>query len=125
MFLLQRMSSDISCKRSKFNQNKLDFLEGLIFSGKKYSCSVCNKAFTRRPTMPSSFKSIHNSVKEYQCDVCRSHGFLKQKLIYSDVSKKTFPCSNALSRHNLLHSGVKEYRCDMCNKVYTLSLIHI
>jgi len=81
--------------------HELNRHKGAVDNGigiKRFTCDICNKAFTRRQDMTSR-KRIHSGEKPYICDVCF----------------RAFTHSGSLANHSI----VKLYTCDICDKPFS------
>ena len=53
-------------------------------------------------TNMAKHKTIHPSVKSYECKIC----------------KKAFRTNDSLTRHERVHTGGKPYSCEICKKAF-------
>ena len=69
-------------------------------SRKVFSCSICQKRYTRRSGLKSHIKHAHEGAeKRYKCLYC----------------EKSFRNLSNKNRHQrVVHMGLKEYDCDIC-----------
>ena len=69
---------------------------------KYYSCSFCNKLFTRSNHV-RAHERIHTGEKPYGCEICG----------------KLFREKGSLTSHKRIHTGDKPYSCQLCGKSFT------
>ncbi|XP_075071162.1 uncharacterized protein LOC142160107 isoform X1 [Mixophyes fleayi] len=97
---------------------------------KIFSCSECDKCFTRKATLVTHQRS-HTGEKPFLCSECGKSFTDKSKLIRhlrTHTGEKPFPCSECgkcltqkskLIRHLRTHTGEKPFPCSECGKCFT------
>ena len=70
---------------------------------KRFSCTVCPKAFARREYLKIHVKNVHEKVKDHICQICAT----------------SFGESSSLDRHvKSVHESRKCFKCTACPKVF-------
>ena len=99
-----------------------------VHSKTRYSCSECNKSFTRKDQLKVHINSVHKGQK-FMCDICTkiydSQPSLKyhissiheQKRYNCELCDESFSYSATLKSHvKRVHALIKpEYKCDHCD----------
>ncbi|CAH2321167.1 oocyte zinc finger -like [Pelobates cultripes] len=113
-----------------FNQRRdLSAIHGedCLKNTKLYSCSECNKCFTRSANLAVHWRT-HTGERPYSCSRCgkgfrhRPHLIIHERI---HTGEKPFSCSECgkcfidrsrLFRHRMIHTGEKPYSCSLCGK---------
>ncbi|XP_065583518.1 gastrula zinc finger protein XlCGF7.1-like [Artemia franciscana] len=69
-----------------------------------YSCSSCTQSFKTIRSLKSHIKSVHDNVKNFECDIC----------------EKRFANNGNLNNHRNKHLNIKPYVCTVqeCSKAF-------
>ena len=105
-------------------------IKSLEAEQKPYTCSLCNKSFTKNYNMIIHMRT-HTKEKPFTCNFCNKPFSIKSNLtshmrIHTGekpfscmICKKRFALKNHVKRHLQTHTGEKLYSCSQCNKSYT------
>ncbi|CAB0031022.1 unnamed protein product [Trichogramma brassicae] len=89
----------------KFGQNcSLLLHQRTIHEGlKDYECDKCDKKFGSQSNLINHQKTVHEGRKDFACDMCE---------------KKFGERSGLIKHQKIVHQGRKDYRCDKCEKKF-------
>ena len=89
------------CNKSFTRKHHLIEHERIHSGSRSFSCSVCNKSFTRKSNLVQH-ERIHSGSKPFSCSVCN----------------KSFTQKAHLIQHEKIHSGSRPFSCSVCNKSF-------
>ncbi|KAK9729834.1 Zinc finger, C2H2 type [Popillia japonica] len=89
----------------------------------EYSCDLCPKTYSYRPSLIKHKAIQHGEHKKYHCENCtkrhiRTHHVGARSHACPECGK-TFATSSGLKQHTHIHSSVKPFQCEVCFKAYT------
>ena len=103
---------------------------------KRFSCSYCEKQFTKKYHLERHVTSVHLHIR-YHCKICPKSFASKEKLkhhiqvkhekthnetnyaIACDICGKRFSCKDSLRIHlKVIHENLKPFTCDHCDKQF-------
>ncbi|XP_040072253.1 putative zinc finger protein 833 [Ixodes scapularis] len=99
---------------------------------KPFSCSVCDKAFSRSGCLKQHMRT-HTGEKPFRCEVCQKAFLLRTNLVVHKrvhTGEKPYQCrtcgkpfadKSTLSAHERIHSGEQPYRCKACGRTFRQS----
>lgn len=98
---------------------------------RKYICSTCSKAFTKKCDLDRHFRSLHSSERPYQCAKCSKAFSLKSTLtrheeihntnrsgLICEVCNKILATRNSLRLHMQIHSDLFNLTCKFCDMTF-------
>ncbi|XP_061880436.1 oocyte zinc finger protein XlCOF6-like isoform X1 [Entelurus aequoreus] len=97
---------------------------------KRFSCSVCDKSFTKRSYLPQHMKT-HTGEKTCSCSICGKRfthkGYLPEhmrthtgeKRCSCSICGKRFTRKSSVATHMKVHTGEKPFNCSVCAKQFT------
>lgn len=68
------------CDKSFHINSSLLHHKILHINEKRFSCTYCQKSYTRKDSLIPHIRSKHSSEKLYQCDICKKSFFEKSVL---------------------------------------------
>ncbi|XP_055838151.1 transcription factor hamlet isoform X2 [Episyrphus balteatus] len=122
------------CEKPYYDLDRLD--EHLVaahhYRKDEYSCDLCVKSYSYRPSLLKHRALVHNDIRKYPCENCtkvfcdpsnlqrhiRAHHVGARSHACPECGK-TFATSSGLKQHTHIHSSVKPFQCEVCFKAYT------
>lgn len=90
-------------KKLSYRKNALDHINWHL-NPDNYKCNECGKSYTSMKFLQNHFKNVHETNKQFQCDLCVMQTATIQQL------------RNHMTSHTF--SGPPEFECSFCYKKY-------